>query len=281
MRITKAVITAASPTQHNLPLQSLVDRQGNDRTALQLILDETAEAGIEEVCIVVCPGDIQSYSSAAGSHANRLSFVEQDNPLGYADALARASSFVGDTPFLHLVGDHLYLSQSDRCCAKQLVDLAIAEECSVSAVQPTRENKLSFYGTVGAKRVAGRSDLYEIAKIIEKPTPTQAEQELIVAGLRSGYYLCLFGMHVLTPAVMKLLKDQLAANKSSKSPIQLAPTLSQLAQQERYLALQIEGTRYNIGEKYGLLVSQLAIGLSGEDRDQILTELVELLATKN
>lgn len=280
MRITKAVITAASPTQHNLPLQSLVDREGNDKTALQLILDETAEAGIEEVCIVVCPGDRHSYLAAAGSHANRLSFVEQDNPHGYADALTRASSFVGDVPFLHLVGDHLYLSQTERCCAKQLVDIASAEECSVSAVQPTRENKLPFFGTVGGKRVAGRSDLYEVAKIIEKPTPTQAEQELIVAGLRSGYYLCLFGMHVFTPTIMKLLNAQRDPNDNG-SATQLAPFLTQMAQRERYLALQIEGTRYNIGEKYGLLISQLAIGLSGEDRDLILTELVELLATKN
>ena len=54
MRITKAVITAASPAQHNLPLQSLVDRKGHDKTALQLILDETAEAGIEEVCEPFC-----------------------------------------------------------------------------------------------------------------------------------------------------------------------------------------------------------------------------------
>ncbi|MEM9643575.1 MAG: UTP--glucose-1-phosphate uridylyltransferase, partial [Planctomycetota bacterium] len=48
----------------------------------------------------------------------------------------------------------------------------------------------------------------------------------------------------------------------------------------RYLAHQVQGNRYNIGVKYGLLVAQLAIGLSGQDRDQILTEMVELLAIR-
>lgn len=277
MQISKAVITAAGPDQGSLPLQTLVDRHGQNRTALQLIAEEVVSAGIEEICIVVRPGDGEPYKKAAGEYAGRLQFVEQDNPRGYGDALLRSADFVGDQPFLHLVSDHLYLSTTELTCARQLVELAQREECAVSAVQATRENKLPFFGTVGAQRITGTTDLYEVSKVIEKPTPTVAEQELVVAGLRAGYYLCLFGMHVLTPAVMAILGEKLGATQNG-TKFQLADALSELARRERYLAIQIAGARHNIGVKYGLLRSQLALALSGSDRDQILSDLVEMLA---
>jgi len=278
MKLQKAVITAAAPGQNNLPLQTVVDQSGDAKTALQLILDETVEAGITEICVVISPGDAPAYRKAAGEHASHLTFVEQDNPRGYGDALYRAASFVDNKPFLHLVGDHLYISRTDRRCAQQLVDLAEAEDCAVSAVQSTREHQLSMFGAVGARRVANRSDLYEVTKVIEKPTPTQAEQELIVAGLRASHYLCMFGLHVLTPAVMQLLEGMV--NDPQAKNIQLSSALATLANRERYLAMEVDGTRYNIGEKYGLLKSQLALALSGNDRDDILTELLELVISK-
>ena len=277
MKIQKAVITAAGPGQNTLPLQNVVDRNGVGRTALQLILGEAIDAGIKDICIIICPGDAESYAKAAGEFASSLTFVEQDNPRGYGDALFRASKFVGSDPFLHLVGDHLYLSGGDVGCAEQLVSLAEAENCAVSAVQRTRENQLTMFGAIGATRVAGRTDLYEVSNVLEKPTPTQAEQELVIAGLRSSQYLCLFGLHVLTPTVMELLEECV---KSSDSQIQLSPCLATLAQRERYLASEIDGARFNIGVKYGLLMSQLAMALSGKDRDDILTELLDLVATR-
>ena len=280
MSISKAVITAAGPDQHTLPLQTLVDRDGRAKTALELIVSEAVSAGVEDVCIVIHPSDADAYSEAAGEHAGRLHFVEQPEPRGYGDALCLAREFVGNQPFLHLVSDHLYLSATDASCARQLVEMATAENCSVSAVQATRENMLPYFGTVSGQRIAGRSDLYEVNNVIEKPTPTQAEQELIVAGLRSGYYLCMFGMHVLTPTVMTILADVLAdAESGNETKAPLATALCELSRRERYLALQVRGTRYNMGMKYGLLRSQLALALSGQDREQILTELVELLAT--
>ena len=280
MSISKAVITAAGPDQHTLPLQTLVDRDGRVKTALELIVSEAVSAGVDEVCIIIQPSDADAFSEAAGEHVGRLQFVEQSQPRGYGDALFLAREFVGDQPFLHLVSDHLYLSSVEASCARQLVEMADAENCSVSAVQATRENMLPYFGAIHGRRIAGRSDLYEVTNMIEKPTPTQAEQELIVAGLRSGYYLCMFGMHVMTPTVMSILGDVLAerdAGNVIEAP--LANALFELSQRERYLALQVRGVRHNMGMKYGLLTSQLALALSGQDRDLVLTELVELLAT--
>jgi UTP--glucose-1-phosphate uridylyltransferase len=279
MSITRAIITAAAPDQSTLPLQRLVDRGGREKTALQLIVEEVLDAGIEEVCIVICPGRREAFEQAAGPHVARLAFVEQDHPRGYADALHRARDFVRGQPFLHLVSDHLYLSHGEQGCARQLVDVAAAENCAVSGVQPTRESKLPYFGTIGGTPVSNRTRLYEITRVVEKPTPTRAEQELIVPGLRSGHYLCLFGMHVLTPAIMDLLGGALAA-AGPHERVSLSDALAALAQRERYLALEVDGTRYNIGVQYGLLIAQLAVALSGRDREQILSELVELLATQ-
>ncbi len=279
MRIRKAVITAAGDHHARLPLQTLVDRKGEIRTALRLMLDELVDSGIEEVAIVIRPGQQEPYVTAAGPHASRLTFCEQTNPRGYGDAILRARDFASDESFLHLVSDHLYLSKTDRLCAQQLMDAATKHECSVSAIQPTRENEVVFFGTVGGTPLAQSDNLYDVSTVIEKPTPTVAEQRLIVAGQRAGYYLCMFGMHVLTPTVLTLLQKSLDSAPAGTS-IDLSSSLNQLAKMERYLALEIDGSRYNISYKYGLLMAQLAFSLSGVDRDLILTELVNLLAQK-
>jgi UTP--glucose-1-phosphate uridylyltransferase len=278
MLVTKAVITAAAPGQRALPLQTLVDRDGAEKKALQIILEEVLAAGVEEVCVVVCPGDQDAYAGAAGAAAGRLHFVEQPEPRGYGHAVALARDFAGGKPFLHLVSDHLYLSRGPVRCAQQVVELARAEGCSVSAVQATREALLPYYGTVGARRVPRRPDVYEVENVLEKPTPSEAEQRLLVPGLRAGHYLCLFGIHVFTPALMDVLAEAGAAG--GDGPVQLSPALARLAGRERYLALEVRGRRFNIGVRYGLLAAQLALALDGADRENVLAQLVELLAQR-
>ena len=191
-----------------------------------------------------------------------------------------AKEFVGDDPFLHLVGDHLYVSRDEKGCARQLVEMAQAENCAVSAVQATRENMLPYYGTVGGRRVPGRSDLYRVETVFEKPTPTIAEQQLIVPGLRAGHYLCFFGMHVLTPTIFDILGRQLEAMGEETGKVTLSNALDVLAQREQYLALEKQDWRYDVGVKYGLLTAQLALALNGDDRDEVLSLLLELLALR-
>ena len=279
MEIKRAVITAAGKNQRTLPLQSLVDRDGVAKTALAIIIEEVLSAGIEEICVVVLPGDQAAYTTAAGKHASRLRFVEQHQPLGYGHAVYCADEFVEGKPFLLLVGDHLYVSDEPKTCAQQLVEIASSQDCAVSAVQATHESKLPYYGTVGGRLVGGVERLYEVQDLLEKPTPTEAEQKLIVPGLRAGHYLCFFGMHVLTPTVMELLRE--ASAKSDKGrPIHLTAALLKLASAEKYLAYEVDGRRYDIGVKYGLLTAQLALALEGRDRDEVLAGLVELLALR-
>ena len=269
MRVRKAVITAAGQSQRALPLQTLIDHDGQEKSILATLIEQSLAAGAEEIAVIVWPGDESRYAQAAGRHAAAVRFLPQPEPRGYAGAILCARGFTGADPFLHMVGDHLYISGGPKLSAQRIIELAEAESCSVSGVQPTRESLLPRFGAVSGRRVSGRSDLYRVDTVLEKPTPTEAEQRLMVSGIRAGYYLCFFGIHVLTPTVMDLL---------AKGAASLSAALAELARHEQYLALEDDGRRYDLGAPYGLLVAQTALALSGPDRAQVLGQLVELLA---
>lgn len=276
MRVRKAVITAAARAQRTLPMQTLFDQQGIERSVLSLIVREAVRAGINEICIVVFPGDEEPYAKLLADDAARLTFVQQAEPRGYAHAVWCARDFVGRDPFLHLVGDHIYVSMESIGCAQRLVDAAAIEGSAISAVQVTRENLLPLYGTVGGHAVGGKPGLYRVETVVEKPTPTEAEQRLVVPGLRSGQYLCFFGMHVLTSTIFDILSTMLS--DSAIARVSLSSALSLLAQREQYLAMVQNGRRYDVGVKYGLFTAQLALALNGQDRDEVLAEMVNVLA---
>ncbi|HME32672.1 MAG TPA: sugar phosphate nucleotidyltransferase [Terriglobales bacterium] len=276
MLVRKAVITAAARGQRELPLQTLIDGDGNKKSLLRILIDQSLAAGAEQIAVVVWPGDESAYAQAAGPHASSVRFIPQPEPRGYGHAIHCARSFTNSDPFLHMVGDHLYVSTAPKPSAQHLVEVAQRERCSVSGVQPTRENLLPRYGTVGGRRVPPFSDVYRIDTVIEKPTPTEAERRLLVPGIRAGYYLCFFGIHVFTPTVMDILDRMLAV--SSDRPVTLVDALAELARQEQYLAIEADGRRYDLGTPYGLLIAQLALALNGRDRSEVLSQMLELLA---
>jgi len=307
VRITKAVITAAGRGARQYPafdtvqkaMMPLVDRDGLTKPIIQIIAEEALDSGIEELCIVAAPGDEEFYrrhfatfaanlraaykgvewaeeqARRIGELAERLRFAVQDEPLGYGHAVWSARDFVGGQPCLLLLGDHLYISREARRCARQLIELAESEQSAASAVQSTREHLIGQYGTIGGRRMHDRPDVYAIDEILEKPNPTIAELRLQVPGLRSGHYLCFFGMHVLTPAVFDLLGELVAADRRELGSIQLSTALNDLARRERYLALETRGVRHNLGVKFGAVEAQIALGLAGVDRDRMLTTLLE------
>jgi len=309
MQVRKAVITAAGRGVRQYPASDtvqkamlpLVDRDGLTKPAIQIIAEEALESGIEEICVVTAPGDdavyrrhfrafdenlLRAFGGAAwaveqskrlADLERRLRFAVQEQPEGYGHAVWCAREFVGKEPFLLLLGDHLYISGEERRCARQVLDLALREECSVAAVQATREHLIHRYGTVAGRRLPGSPNVFQIEQIIEKPTPSVAEQQLHVPGLRVGHYLCFFGMHVLTPALMEILDEHVNSDERRRGEIQLTPALQQLARTEKYLAVQTNGRRYDIGVKYGALEAQLALAMSGVDRDEVLARMMDLL----
>ncbi len=272
MKIPKAVVTAAAPNQRTLALQTVIDRDGHEKSVLRVIVEEIRRANVDEIAVVIAPSDEAAYTRAVADRT--VQFIHQSGAAGYANALYSARDFVKGEAFLHLVGDHLYVGANGNHGSKRLVDVAAEEGCSISAVQATRETQLAHYGTIGGQRLPGKADLYRVEKVREKPTPTEAEQSLNISGLRAGYYLCFFGMHVLTPTFMELLEQR----KATPEGATVSGILGELAQREQYLALELKSRRYDVGVKYGLLQAQLALALSGKDRDLVLSQLVEHLA---
>lgn len=278
MRVQKAVITAGAPYQRTLPLQTLIDCDGVEKPILRIIVNHVRSGGIEDIAVVVHPGDERAFAEAAEEDARHLTFLPQESPRGYGHAVYCARDFVGGESFLHVVGDHVYVNaDGSRSCARTLVELAEREDCSVSAVQPTRETVLPNYGTAAGPRITGRPNLYRIETVIEKPTPTEAEQKLVVTGLRAGYYLSFFGMHVLTPVVFDILGALLA---SGGGRVTLSDALAEVARREQYLALVSDGQRYDLGVRYGILTAQIALALHGRDSTAVLSRILEVVASR-
>jgi len=311
MRIKKAVITAAARGERLYPVADtiqkamlpVVDIDGLHKPVIQIIIEEAFASGIEEICIVCAPGDGKRYIDAFTSLRDnlvksfksvdwakeeaekidqllsRIQFAEQQEARGYGHAVYCAKEFVNNEPFLLLLGDYLYVSYlNQKRCAAQLIDLATKEACSVSAVNPTIEHQIHRYGTLTGKHLPNSEGVYQIEKLIEKPSLSTAELELQTPGLRAGYYLCFFGIHVFTPLVFELLEKE---TKKEDANILLTPVLQNLAVTEKYLALEVKGKRYDLSRKNGLLRAQIALGLAGDAHDETLTTIVELLAEAN
>jgi UTP--glucose-1-phosphate uridylyltransferase len=309
MEVRKAVITAAGRGVRLFPVADpvqkamlpIVDLDGLTKPVIQIIAEEALAAGIEDICVVCTPGDEEKYLSQfealranllavhkgadwARAEAERITkllralhFTVQQEPRGYGHAVCCARKFVGDAPFLLLLGDHLYVSHVPGVrCAQQLLQLAAREACSVAAVQATREHGIGRYGTLTGRRLPEPPGVYQIERIIEKPSVSQAELELLTPGLRAGHYLCFFGMHALTPQVFELLEA--AQSKAAGADLPLTPTLQELARRTKYLALEVAGRRYDITTKFGLPRAQLALALAGQDRERVLTVITEALA---
>ena len=280
MKITKALITAAGPDQRKLPLQTLIDRDRTKKTVLEILINEIQNAGISDIGIVIQPDDEKSFKQVLDATSySEIKFIHQNGLPGYGQAILSAETFLNEQPFLHLVGDHLYVNRSGQNIARQLIEMAEKHKCAISSVQSTRENNIGNYGTVKAERIQGESNLFQISKVHEKPTPTFAEQYLMVPGFRAGYYLCFYGMHVFTPLLLELLKKE--AHEFPNKKLGLSESLDRLSQNSKYLAFEKTDARYDIGQDYGLLKAQLALSLSGKDRDYLLSELLQFFVEKD
>ena len=239
MQVTKAVITAAGRGARQYPASDtvqkamlpLVDRDGLTKPVLQIIAEEAIESGIEEICVVCAPGDEAVYREHFRNYAANLQSLQgsssgpRSRRGGSSTSSSGCNSPSSPSPRATATpsgapGRSSAMSRSSCCwaitstsprrsrrCARQLIELAAAEDCAVSAVQATREHLIHQYGTVAGRRLPEHPEVYVIDEIIEKPNPTLAELRLQVPGLRAGHYLCFFGMHVLTPAVFELLDD--------------------------------------------------------------------------
>jgi UTP--glucose-1-phosphate uridylyltransferase len=308
--VRKAVITAAGRGTRQFPatrsvqkeLLPLVDRDGVTKPTIQIIIEECLASGIEDVCIVVSPGGAEPFkkhfsrlseeertvfrnkewalaqADALRRMQERITYVEQPTPEGYGHAVYQAKEFVGDEPFLLLLGDHIYISNTKKRCAEQVIETYGLTRCAVSAVQQTPDDHLYLFGTVSGTPIGSDPPTYELKKIVEKPTIEFAAEHLQTLGVKRGYYLCFFGMHVLPPTIFDCLGYHIENNLRENGEIQLTSSLELLRERERYMAVETRGERYDMGVPFGYVETQAALALNGVDRAEMLAALLRIVA---
>src|SRR5437588_4787925 len=221
-KVRKAVITAAGRGTRQYPASTavqkemfpMVDRDGLTKPIIQIIGEEAIDSGIEEICIVTQPGEEKLYreyfrrlddqmvkdfrgkdwaileSEKLGAFGERLHFAEQHSPEGFGHAVLQARKFVGDDPFLLLLGDHVYISDVKDRCARQLI--RVFEQYmldAVTGVQPTVERQLHLFGVIRGEPVEPARGIYKAQQIVEKPSIELARDQLATPGLPAGNYL--------------------------------------------------------------------------------------------
>jgi UTP--glucose-1-phosphate uridylyltransferase len=308
-RVKKAVITAAGMGTRHFPatqtiqkeMMPLVDRDGTTKPTIQIILEEALESGIEEFCLVISPQTERQFrehfrglTEAQAPHfrgkswaldesekledlGRRITYVVQERQEGYGHAVYCAREFVGEDPFLLLLGDHVFISGTKKPCSRQVIDVYNRMECPVSGVQRTNESFLHLYGTLTGRRVSTDPDVYEVSLIREKPSLEYAEEALRTQGLRRGEYLCFFGVHVFPPALFELIEQHIKEDIRERGEIQLTSALDMLRERGRYLAAEIDGARYDMGVPFAYIQTQLALALNSPARRQVLASLPNLL----
>ena len=188
-----------------------------------------------------------------------------------------AESWVGGSPFIVQVCDHVFVTHAQSTCTEQVLEVARSEDASVSAVQVNAESQLPYFGVIGGSRVRTHEALYVVETVLEKPTPTVAEERCMIPGLRQGTYLALFGTHALTPWVFTLLRER-RSKLGAQENLGLTESLADLARRARYLALEVKGRRVDLEGPFGLLSAQLALALHGPRREEVLRVILEEVA---
>lgn len=311
MKVRKAVITAAGRGTRMYPATTTIqkemlpvmDRDGICKPAIQIIIEEALDSGIEEVCLVVNPhnrAQIEQHfapltaeelrlfkgkdwallqSAKIQEIAARLTFVVQETPDGYGHAVYQAREFVGDEPCLVMLGDHIYTTGEEKRCARQVLDVSEEHDATVSAVQQTPTELLHLFGTVCGERIGAHPPTYEVQAIYEKPTPEYAMAHLQQAGLLHGMYLCFFGMHVMAPAIFDCLRYAIDNDIREKGEFQFTSAQERLRDSgARYLASETMGDRHDIGIPFGYAQTQAALALNSVFKEQMLASLVRTLA---
>ncbi|HVT87519.1 MAG TPA: sugar phosphate nucleotidyltransferase [Tepidisphaeraceae bacterium] len=311
-KVRKAVITAAGRGTRQYPASTavqkemfpLVDRDGLTKPVIQIIGEEAIDSGIEEICIVTSPGDEKVYrdyfrrldsemlkafrgkdwaiqeSEKLQAFGERLSFAEQDKPEGFGHAVYQAKKFVGDEPFLLLLGDHVYISDTKDRCARQIIKVFDEFGCeAVTGVQPAMERVLNLFGTIRGLPIEPNRGIYQAELIIEKPSIEVAREKLVTPGIPAGNYLTHFGMHAFGPRIFDSLEYLMKNNLREKGEIQLTAAQEHLRQQsDKYYCLITQGQRYDTGIPYGLMETQLALALNGVHRTEICEAIPRILA---
>ena len=283
-KIRKAVLPVAGFGTRVLPATKTIPKEMLpivDRPALQYVVDEAREAGIEHFVFVTGrnKGAIEDYFDRAYEleyslrqkgktaiyealdadtpEAGTMSFVRQQSALGLGHAIWCARDVIGDDPFAILLPD--VLVKSKKSCLAQMVEAYDEVGGNIIAVDQVPHERVSSYGVIAPK---GEQDgrLIEMSGMVEKPAEKDAPSNLKITG-----------RYILQPEIMDILKTQAAG---AGGEIQLTDAMAALMKMQNFHAYEYEGKDYDCGSKYGYFEAVVAFAL---DHPEIGKDAVDLL----
>ena len=253
-----------------------------DRPMLQYVIEEAAEAGIEEVIIVTSRGkesiasyfqpmpSLEQHLAASDSmdllakvkHATNLaqvSFVIQEQPLGLGHAVLTAKEAVGAEPFVVILPDDIIAHTPGAL--RQMLAVSDQFDAAVVAVEPTPWEMVHNYGVVDATQESDR--VHRIHRLVEKPTREEAPSNLTIVG-----------RYILPAEVFECLER---TPRGAKNEIQLTDGMALLMETHQVYAYEFLGTRYDGGTPLGLLRASLEFGLAQEETREAVKALIKAL----
>lgn len=237
-----------------------------DKPAIQLVVEEAVASGIEEVVLLISPGKealVEHFRPAAAlerqleargkldlleiiqrtNHLTRFTTAWQYEALGLGHAVLQARHAVGDEPFAAILPDDIF--DSERPCLRQVLDAADRADGPTVALMRVPPSEISKYGIVAVKQAATR--LFELTGMVEKPPLEQAPSDFAI-----------MGRYVLTPDIFDLLER---VKPGAGGEIQLTDALLALSRQRKLYGYEVEGVRYDLGDRVGFLTAQIGYGL--------------------
>jgi UTP--glucose-1-phosphate uridylyltransferase len=275
--IQKAVIPAAGLGTRLFPatqvvkkeLFPIVDRHGRTKPAILEIVEEALSAGIEEVAIVVQPDDQstfealfkyppklelfrklkpeqQDYSESIQDLGKRVTILIQDVSDGYGYAVFCARNWVGNDPFMLLLGDHIYASNTDISCAAQLKQAYDRYPKSTIGLRVLPGESIHQSGGSTGNWQEKRT-LLSLTHITEKPTLEYARQNLRVEGLGENEFLAMLGIYILEAQIFDYLEEHIATNFREGGEFQLTSCLEKLRHDRGMMGCLVQGECFDFG----------------------------------
>ncbi|MGB3207765.1 MAG: sugar phosphate nucleotidyltransferase [Crinalium sp.] len=237
-KISKAVIPAAGFGTRLFPatkvvkkeLFPIIDRDGRAKPVIISIVEEAISAGIEEIAIVVqgCDRTLfedlfkppspqlfnklspqnQEYSQYLQELGSKITILTQDIQDGFGHAVFCASDWVNNQPFMLMLGDHIYSTDADDSCARQVINVYEQVNQSVISLDVLPGEIIHKAGCITGNWIELNSIL-SITEISEKPDLEYARKHLRVAGMAEDQFLCVFGIYILTPKIFEYLEEHI------------------------------------------------------------------------
>lgn len=282
MKIRKAIIPAAGLGTRFLPATKAQPKEMLpivDKPAIQYIIEEAVESGIEDIIIVTGrnkraiedhfdkSAELEQMLIQKGSSelleivqsVTRLVdvyYVRQKEPLGLGHAVYSARKFIGNEPFALLLGDDII--KSEPPCLKRMMDLYEEKETSVIAAQEVPWEDVNKYGIIspGAENY--------IEDLVEKPDVGTAPSNLAV-----------IGRYIIEPEIFSILEN---LEPGRGGEIQLTDALRILNRQHSMVSYKQEGRRFDVGDKMGYIEATIEFALSRDDLAPQMKAYIKQLA---